>query len=153
MTMQAITMPRSLINRLLRYAQTSPEREVCGLIGAKNGLPLSCYPITNAATTPATHFQLDAKGQIDAMRTMREQGEELFAIFHSHPNAPALPSAEDFAQAAYTEALYLIISLNTKGILKMRGFYLDTSTQRFSEVRLLLGAGDQAMGSVTPVCP
>jgi proteasome lid subunit RPN8/RPN11 len=46
----------------------------------------------------------------------------LFAIYHSHPDTPPLPSAEDLAQAAYPEAFYLIVSLATKGTLQLRGF-------------------------------
>jgi proteasome lid subunit RPN8/RPN11 len=55
---------------------------------------------------------------------MREQGEELFGIYHSHPHSPAEPSDTDLRQAGYPEALYLIVSLNTKGVLEMRGFRL-----------------------------
>lgn len=137
---EPITIPRRLANQLLHLAQVSPELEVCGLIGASNGLPVSCYPVANAAATPATRFQLDARGQIDAMRAMREQGETLFAIFHSHPTAPAEPSAEDAAQAVYPEALYLIVSLNTKGVLELRGFRLRPDGAGFQEVVLLLDA-------------
>ncbi len=56
---------------------------------------------------------------------MRENGEALFAIYHSHPTSPAEPSAIDLELAAYPDALYLIISLNTKGVLEMRGFRLN----------------------------
>jgi proteasome lid subunit RPN8/RPN11 len=67
---------------------------------------------------------------------MRERGEELFGIYHSHPKTPPLPSKSDLAQAAYPEALYLIISLNTKGVLEMRGFRLQGN--RYEEVELQL---------------
>jgi len=69
-------------------------------------------------------FAMDPTQQITAMRTMRERGETLFAIYHSHPNSPPLPSATDLAQANYPDTLYLIISLQTRGVLEMRGFYL-----------------------------
>lgn len=134
------TLPRHLTQQLLHLAQASPDLEICGLIGARDGLPVSCYPVANAAAAPASRFQLDAQGQIDAMRSLRERGETLFAIFHSHPTAPAEPSAEDLAQAAYPEALYLIISLNTKGVLEMRSFRLQADGAGFQEVELLLGA-------------
>ena len=68
---------------------------------------------------------------------MREQQEELFAIYHSHPTAPAEPSATDLEMANYPDALYLIISLNTKGVLEMRGFRLNRH-KVVSEVELLL---------------
>ncbi len=122
MTHEHIQIPRKLANQLLHLAQISPNLEICGLVGSKNDLPSSCYPIKNTAEQPQQRFQLDPAQQISAMANMRDQGETLFAIYHSHPTAPAIPSAIDIEQASYPEALYLIISLNTKGILEMRGF-------------------------------
>jgi len=122
MTHEHIQIPRKLANQLLHLAQISPNLEICGLVGSKNDLPSSCYPIKNTAEQPQQRFQLDPAQQISAMANMRDQGEKLFAIYHSHPTAPATPSAIDLEQASYPEALYLIISLNTKGILEMRGF-------------------------------
>ncbi len=118
--MKPITLPREIVNRLLTHAQQSPASEVCGLIG--RGESLSVYPVANVAEDPARLFLLDAQGQLDAMREMRERGEELFAIYHSHPTAPAEPSARDQEMANYPDALYLIVSLNTKGVLELRGF-------------------------------
>lgn len=137
MSDSSIELSRALVNQILHHAQASPTLEVCGLVGGKEGKALSFHPITNAAEQPQTRFQLDPAGQIAAMRLMREAGESLFAIFHSHPTAPAEPSPVDLAEAAYPEALHLIISLNTKGVLEMRGFRLgqDHSVQ---EVELLL---------------
>ncbi|HEY8098778.1 MAG TPA: M67 family metallopeptidase, partial [Methylobacter sp.] len=122
MSQEHIQIPRKITNQLLHLAQISPELEVCGLIGGKNGRPTSCYPVKNIANHPQQRFQLDPVQQISAMARMRDQGEELFAIYHSHPAAPATPSVTDLELASYPEALYLIISLNTKGVLEMRGF-------------------------------
>ncbi len=128
MTQEEIQFPRKITNQLLHLAQISPNFEICGLIGSKNGLPTHCYPIKNAAEQPQQRFLLDAEQQISAMSTMRELGEDFFAIYHSHPTAPAIPSTHDLELAAYPDALYLIISLNTKGILEMRGFKINQKT-------------------------
>ncbi len=137
MTAKEIKLPRALVNQLLHHAQLSPELEVCGLIGARSGMPNSCYPVANVAASPEIRFHLDPAGQIEAMRKIRESGEELFAIFHSHPAAPAEPSPQDLAEAVYPDALYLVISLNTKGVLEMRGFNI-TEDKTVAEVKLLL---------------
>jgi [CysO sulfur-carrier protein]-S-L-cysteine hydrolase len=136
MQQEEIQIPRKLTNQLLHLAQLSPDYEVCGLIGSKNGHPCTCYPVKNSAPHPEQRFLLDAKQQITAMSAMRNQGEDLFAIYHSHPAAPALPSATDLEQAAYPDAIYLIISLNTKGVLEMRGFKIDH--QNATEIPLTL---------------
>lgn len=127
-------LPRPLINQMLHQAQQSPDREVCGLIGSRNGVPVHCYPVANISGEPARLFAMDAKGQIEAMRRMREHGEELFGIYHSHPFTPAVPSPIDTAEDTYPEALYLIISLGTAGVLELRGFRLQSG--RFQPVEL-----------------
>jgi proteasome lid subunit RPN8/RPN11 len=53
-------------------------------------------------------YLMEPGAQIDAMRDMRERGESLLAIFHSHPDSPAVPSTLDLARAAYPDTIYLI---------------------------------------------
>ena len=132
--MSAEYLPRVMVNQLLRHAQQSPFAEVCGLIGAKKGVAAHCYAVANIAATPQRLFAMDPAQQIAAMRAMRERGEELFAIYHSHPVSPPIPSRADVQQANYPEALYLIISLQTQGVLEMRGFRL--SDDAVSEIPL-----------------
>jgi len=135
---ERIHLPRPLINQLLHHAQRSPAAEVCGLVGAKAGVAVRCYPVANVAADPRRLFAMDPAQQIAALRALRNRGEELFAIYHSHPSTPPLPSTTDLAQAAYPEALYLIISLQTRGVLEMRGFRLKDGT--VAEVELEIGA-------------
>ncbi len=118
-------LPRDLAVQLLTEAQRNPEQEICGLIAAKSGAPQRLIPVKNIATEPSVLFEMDPQQQIEAMRTIREQDEELWAIYHSHPHAPAAPSAKDLADAAYPEALYLVISLNTEGVMEMGGYRLQ----------------------------
>lgn len=136
----AVVLPRNLVNKILSHAQHAPEDEVCGLIGAQDGHAIDIYPVKNVAEDTHKLFQMDPKQQIDAMREMREQGHELFAIYHSHPHTPAAPSVTDLEQAAYPDAVYLIISLNTTGVLEMRGFRLEDG--KACEVELELHEAD-----------
>lgn len=125
MNRNQIQLPRKLASKLLHLAQQSPTQEICGLISLKNGTLQTCYPITNVATKPQNRFLLDEKEQIHALKTMREKGEELFAIYHSHPTAAAYPSTLDLEMANYENALYFIISLNVKGILELHAFQIE----------------------------
>ncbi|MBT3197697.1 MAG: M67 family metallopeptidase [Gammaproteobacteria bacterium] len=127
-------LPRTLALQLLTEAQKSPQREVCGMISGQGTLPKRLIPIQNIATTPETLFEMEPQQQIHALREIREQGEQLWAIYHSHPQAPATPSPRDLAEAAYPDALYLVISLNTEGVLEIRGFRLGET--QFDEVAL-----------------
>ncbi len=135
-TLETVKISRQLVNQLLHHAQSSPEAEVCGLVGGKEQVPAHCYPVKNSSETPSSRFLLDAEGQLKAMKEMRDRGETLFAIYHSHPTSPAEPSATDLELAAYPEALYLIISLDTEGVLEMRGFRLNDSGTVEIELKL-----------------
>ncbi len=131
-----IKLSRKLASALLHFAQISPDIEICGLVSSKNNVPFRCYPIENRAIESKNRFLLDSKQQISALKKIRENDEELFAIYHSHPNAPACPSALDLEMATYENALHLIISLNTKGILELRAFKIEN--QNATEISITL---------------
>lgn len=131
-----IAIPKKIVQELLHHAQQTPEQEVCGLISSQDNVPCQSYPINNTANNPGRFFNLDASQQIQAMTQMRENNEQLFAIYHSHPTAPAVPSTTDMDQANYPEALYIIISLNTKGVLELRAYRIAEA--QFFEVPLCL---------------
>jgi len=135
-TRNEIFIPRKIIQNILQHAQQDPNIEVCGLISQLNKQPYCSYPIDNNAEHPESFFNMDAQQQIQAMTAMRNNNEQLFAIYHSHPSAPAIPSTTDLAQVTYPKALYLIISLNTKGILEIRAYQIQN--QQFQEVFLHL---------------
>ena len=134
--MQTVTIPITLVNQLLHHAQRGDKNEICGLISSIDDKPFRSYPISNTADTQQNRYNMDPKEQIDAMRLMRERDETLFAIYHSHPSSPAEPSAIDITEAGYPDALYLIISLKTKGVLEMRGFRIIENM--VTEVTLVL---------------
>ena len=125
-----VTLPRHIVNRIMAHVQKSPEAEVCGLIAMRDGIVTRSIPIPNLAEDIQHRYRMDPAAPIEAMRTIRTQGESLFAIYHSHPSSQAQPSATDIAEAAYPDCLYLIISLNTKGVLEMRGFRIHKGYSR-----------------------
>src|SRR5690606_34735006 len=124
---------------MLEHARARPGEEVCGLLGAKDGAFTSFHPVTNVADDRARRFLMDARGQIDAMRRMREDGEELLGIFHSHPQGPGEPSAEDLAMAAYPGTIYFIAApagtpAEAPPVYALRAFRYDG--KEFTEIRM-----------------
>lgn len=130
-----LALPRVAVNRLLAAAQARPGEEVCGFV-VRTADGCSVRPVTNVADDPVRRFEMDPQGMIDAFRHAREDGEEILAIYHSHPTGPATPSALDRRLAYYPELPYLVISLGTRGVLELRAFQLDPAGCR--EVPLVL---------------
>jgi len=117
-----LVLPRKLVNQILTHAQQHEHTESCGLISTAGENPAHYYTVKNIAADPSNRFEMEPKQQIAAMKHMREHDEDLLAIVHSHPHSPPAPSAADMHEAGYPDAYYLIVSLNTRGVLEMRGY-------------------------------
>ena len=84
--------------------------------------------------TPTTRYLIDPREQLRAFRTMDERGEELVAIYHSHPASQPYPSPTDRAEAHYPDAIYVLLSLRTADP-EVRAFRIDADGA-VREVRL-----------------
>lgn len=129
-----LRLPRALSDELCAEATATPEREVCGLLGGRGELATTRYSLPNVDPDPATGFFIDPRAQLHAMRRMREAGETLLGIYHSHPRGPAEPSARDRALAGYPGVAYLIVSLAKHEAPTLRGFVFDGAD--FAPLRL-----------------
>ena len=89
--MNPTRLPRTIVNQLLHLAQKSPDEEICGLISRdRPRLPELLPRFTNTRPSDRKRFfVLDPKAQIEAMRAMRERGEELGAILSLASRLPA----------------------------------------------------------------
>lgn len=135
-TEQTLFLPRPMVNQILAHAQQNPDIEVCGLIGNNAADNKNYYAVDNVSKNPSCRFLMDAPQQIKAMKKMREKQQELFAIVHSHPAANAEPSLLDIKENTYKDVYYIIISLNTKGVLEMRAYTQQTDSMQ--EIDLVL---------------
>ncbi len=130
---KTLSIPRTLANRLLTLAQSAPDTEICGLI-SKSASHASkrhyhVYPVDNVATDAGSLFEMAPQQQIRAFKSIREKNETLFAIYHSHPHSAAIPSEKDLKGAAYSDdALNIIISSATRGVLEIRGYFYEENT-------------------------
>lgn len=130
---QPLILPIALRQRMLEHAGGAPGEEVCGLLGARDGVWRNYYPVANDAPDRARRFSMNPAQQIAALRSMRERQETLCGIFHSHTRPPAAPSAIDLALAAWPGVCYLIAAPAATG-LELRAFHFDG--RRFLAVTL-----------------
>ncbi len=128
---------RQLINQILQHTQASPDVEVCGLLGGSEKRLLSYYPVANVDSSPGNRFQVSDESQIGVRQLMRSKGEELIAIYHSHPHSPAALSSLDVIYHQHPGLLYIVGSLATKGVLELKAFIMDACNNS-REVDLLM---------------
>jgi proteasome lid subunit RPN8/RPN11 len=98
---------------IISHARESAPHECCGLIGGTSeGSALNIYRMRNAAADPLVTYEAAPEDLFAAQRSMRERGEQLLAIYHSHPRADTpVPSATDVRLAYYPSAVYFIVGL------------------------------------------
>ena len=81
------------------------------------------YLLTNIDAS-REHFSMDPKEQLQAVKDLRANGYTLLGNFHSHPESPSRPSAEDKRLAYDSTASYMILSLMEEEPV-FRSFHID----------------------------
>jgi hypothetical protein len=92
-------LPRRLAIRLLALAQQAEDR-IEGVVIAREGKPVAVQPRAG-------------------------EGDEVWAHYRSHPAADWQPTAADLGNWGPPGSLQLIVSIDTKGVLQLRGWSLE----------------------------
>jgi proteasome lid subunit RPN8/RPN11 len=117
-------LPPALRDAIVAHARREAPRECCGVIAGQPGTPVRLYPTRNVAEGNR-FYEIDPAQLIDLeFRELPEQGTEIIAIYHSHPESQAYPSATDRALAFWSDAVYIICSLEHPEEPVLRGFRL-----------------------------
>jgi [CysO sulfur-carrier protein]-S-L-cysteine hydrolase len=125
----AMRLPQSMIDEMVAHAREDLPNECCGLIGGGDGEAKTLYRARNAFASPFS-YRVDPGDQYRIIeKEMRERGEDLVAIYHSHTKSPAYPSQTDLNEAAsWPEQVYLIVSLQDRESPEVKAFWLKDET-------------------------
>jgi proteasome lid subunit RPN8/RPN11 len=108
--MPAIHIHKQIIEEMIAHVRRAPLEECCGLLSGTGGVISAVLPATNAASDPATNYEIAPKELFRLMREIRAAKLELLGIYHSHPNGKNDPSARDIELAYYPGTPYFILS-------------------------------------------
>ena len=109
---------------MVAHARDEAPREACGLLAGRGGGITRLIRCANVHPTPTNRYVIDPREQLRAFRTIEAAGEELVAIYHSHPVSQPYPSPTDRAEAHYPDAFYILVSLRTREP-EVRAFRID----------------------------
>lgn len=126
---------------MLVSLQSVLPREGCGLLVGRGDLVSRVVPVANAATE-LDRFILAPAAEAAARREMAERGEQLLAIYHSHPTAPAYPSPMD--RLSRLPVRHLIVGLGGRQPVAR----LYTWSDGFYEERLWILPDQAVLGSL-----
>ncbi|NOX21098.1 MAG: M67 family metallopeptidase [Nitrospirae bacterium] len=108
--MDEIKVPSKILSEIVEHARQGYPEEVCGILAGKEQRVNTIYRMTNTEHSPVSYF-MDPKEQFQVMKDMRQKDLQMLAIYHSHPDSVAYPSAKDVRLAFYDDVAYIIVSL------------------------------------------
>ena len=115
-----------LRDELVAHARDDAPNECCGMIAARDGRFTVHHRARNEFESPL-RFQIDSADQIRITNEIEARGEQIGAIFHSHPNSEAAPSQTDVNLARWWPGvLWVICSLASEQPV-LRAFRIDGS--------------------------
>ena len=129
-----LILSKTHFHEMVEHAREQNPRECCGLIGGSGEQTKTVYPMRNIAPEPLVTYEAAPEDLFAAQRAMRERGEQLLGIYHSHPRAKnPEPSRTDIRLAYYPSAVYFIVGLGDKEPC-LRAFRISECEGRWEQV-------------------
>ena len=133
-----IRVSASDADEMISHAKACFPQEACGLLsGTVEGdikKVSRVYRMTNTDAS-GSHFTIEPREQLTAIKDMRARGIVPLGNFHSHPETPARPSEEDIRLAHDPAASYVIISLAGAEPV-MKAFHIEDGAALAEEIEI-----------------
>jgi [CysO sulfur-carrier protein]-S-L-cysteine hydrolase len=135
---RGLFLPEEISRRLLALAASEAPYEACALLGGDRalGLATTMHPARNALASPY-RYEVDPGDLVRIVHEIERQGDDLVAIFHSHPAGPAALSPTDVREARYA-VVQLLAGPSRRGATDLSAWRIDGR----EAVRVPLTIGD-----------
>ena len=123
-------------DEVITYCQSRYPKEACGLLAGSKDAPgperavVQVYPMTNVEDSPIG-YAMDPREQLQVEKQMRQRGQRLVGIYHSHTATEAYPSPVDVRLAIAPDVSYVLVSLRDRANPVFRSYLIDEA--RISE--------------------
>ncbi len=115
---------------MVQHARTELPNECCGLLAGVHDsdtlIVQAWYPLVNEAASPI-EYRSEPRSMFQAVKAMRPAGQDIVAIYHSHPTSAPIPSKTDMERFYSPEVVHFIIGMQGPEPL-VRGWWLTDST-------------------------
>ncbi len=122
-----LEIPHNIFQQILIQAEAEAPIEACGILAGSDSKVEKLYKMINADKR-SDHFMMEPTEQFKVVKDIRGSGLEMLAIYHSHPQTPARPSAEDNRLALTPDVTYIIVSLQNGDPPAVKGFLMENNS-------------------------
>lgn len=132
---EAVTIPAAVADAIIAHAREGKPEEVCGIVRGRALIAVETVRGRNIASERIENYEVDPETLL-LQFAFEDQGDEMTAIYHSHPASVAYPSATDAWNAHYPESIYLICSLEFDDAPVIRAFRMTPHWLELDVARL-----------------
>ncbi len=150
--MHFVKIPPDVLDKIFEHALGEYPSECCGFIAGPEKEPsvlsrwIPCLNVQNEyhsrdplqfPRTSQNAYFVEPRQLLKIQKEIRQNGEVLRVIYHSHPNSDAVFSAEDQKMAApdgepvYPDVVYLVVSVKQSKIHEYKLFSWDSKRAMF----------------------
>lgn len=123
--------------QVVAAAEAAYPQECCGLLsgrsqgaGAAREITVTAvYPSPNLAPEPRRNFEIDPALRLRLQRELRDRGDSVVGLYHSHPDGRAQPSPTDLDRAWETDLAWLITAVHGGSAILTAAHVLDVAAQ------------------------
>lgn len=116
-----IILPQTIYQEIIDHALEGAPEEVCGILGGVGNRATELVRGRNEAEDRTGNYWVDGQTLYKQVE-FEDRGEQMIAIYHSHPASEAYPSATDARSITYPDACHLICSLENPDQPVVRAF-------------------------------
>ena len=118
-------VPHAIRDQMVAHCQSRYSKEACGYLAADgSGRVAQVYPMTNVEDSPIS-YSMDPKEQLKVDKQMRQAGQRLVGIYHSHTASAAYPSSVDVRLAISPDVSYVLVSLKDQAHPELKSYRID----------------------------
>lgn len=123
-TSENLKINKQFLKQIIANCIDGMPNEACGIIAAKDNTVEKVFAITNAENSPKT-YRLESREHFKAIKEIDLNDWVIAGFYHSHVESQAIPSAVDLKLAAYPDAYYFIVSLETIDDPVIKAFHIN----------------------------
>ena len=120
--MENLLLAENIKRKIFARCLEDYPKEACGILAGEDNKAEVLYPLENISDSPQMCYEIETRKQLAIQKELRAKSLEMVAIYHSHTNSEAYPSAKDLELAYYPDSFYLIVSLINKDNPEIRAF-------------------------------
>ncbi len=119
-----LRLSKALHEEVLAHCRRQYPKEACGILAGDGGVVARVYPMRNVEDSPIG-YSMDPKEQLLVEKQMRQQGQRMIGIYHSHTASEAYPSSVDVKLAISSDISYVLVSLNDQAHPILKSYRID----------------------------